>query len=131
MMISIAAMTSGALPLEPSAASSPLMRDLSDVLRAAGCVPPAVSVLADRAKLAVEIALREAAGRPDDERWYAAYDALKDFTIFFRRCVRRPDEVPSFVRLSKFLAENADLARTPGRPPHQFGRAFTHFFERS
>jgi hypothetical protein len=131
MMISIARATTDTGALELSGAARSFARDMSDMLGAADFVSPAVAVLAERATLALEIALREAAARPLDERWHVAYDALKDFMIFYLRCAPRPDDVPSFVRLSKFLAENSDLSGTSVPLPRRDGRAVTYLFERN
>ena len=98
--------------LEEAAAASAFASDVRCVLGAASPFAPTLAMLAEFATLTQDVALREAAGRPHDERWRAAYDALDEFLAHCRRRSSGVDASRSFVRLSNFLAENSDLART-------------------
>ncbi len=118
MTISIAATLEDAPGLELAAAAFSIGRDIASSVAAAGFVPPAVEALADRATVKLHIALREAAGRPQDERWHAAYDALQDFITFYVRYARSAQSVASFVRLTEFLAENRELSLTQSSLEH-------------
>ncbi len=97
--------------LEEAAVASAFASDVRAVLDAASAFAPTLAMLAEFATLTQGVALREAAGRPHDERWRAAYDALDEFLAY---CPLRSSGVEasrSFARLANFLAENSDLAR--------------------
>ena len=103
--------------LEIAAAASSLARDIYAVAEAAHTDSPSFSQLAERATVNLTFALREAAGSPRDERWRSAYDSLNAFVAGYLRCSDSARNLPQFVRLSRFLAENADLAPHQSRPP--------------
>jgi hypothetical protein len=96
--------------LEEAAVASAFASDVNAVLDAAGTFAPTLAMLAEFATLAHYVALREAAGRPHDERWRAAYEALDEFLACCPRRAHGGEASRPFLRLSNFLAENADLA---------------------
>ena len=100
---------------ESAAAGAALRRDIEALLRATSGNVPGLTTLAGTASKNLERALRYASGRPADDRWQLAYQALATYLRCFRACSGRSHDLRPFVRLTLFLAENADLAQPAGR----------------
>lgn len=102
--------------VELSDVASSFVQDIRVVLAAASVISPALSARAGRAISALNLALRGAAGSPNDGRWSEAYSALADFIAADLRRSLNPRASASLARLSNFLDENADLAQREPQP---------------
>ncbi len=101
----------GAPGHEQDAAACRLERDIFTLVGTFTPASPALAALAERASLQLALALQEAAGRPDDARWFRAYKALDEFVAGYRLGTRHGDA--AYRRLCGFLAENRDLEFSP------------------
>ncbi len=117
---------SDASAFEVSSISYSVVQDVYDVLGAAEPASPELPPLAARAVVSLNLALREAAGSPADERWRVAYDALAAFLDCYARQSRLTSDSDSFDRLSNFLVENADLVSVSAEKPPAFPRTLAH-----